>query len=314
MPKYSPLEPVYHPIFEQYGIQVLIKRDDLIHPIISGNKWRKLKYNIDNVKEHQLKGIVSFGGSYSNHIHAVSFACKINKLNSVGIIRGEEEYANNATLSQAQKWGMKLEFINRKSYKERNNPVFLQQLQNRYPDYYIVPEGGSNELAIRGVKEVCHELKHQTKFDTLITPVGSAGTMSGLILGDNEEHNIIGIAVLKQAEYLNTTIKSFLSTNDHNFTNWKLLSEFHCGGYAKFSQENLADIVAFSKVTGIPFEPIYSGKMVLALLTLVKQGYFAKGHRIVLLHTGGLQGLAGLAEQKRVNLNQWQLPSAPEVD
>ena len=311
----SPIQTIYHPLFQQHNIEVQIKRDDLIDPVISGNKWRKLKYNVEHVKEIGFEGILSFGGGYSNHIHALSYLCKQQNLKAVGIIRGEPHYQNNCTLSQAKQWGMSLKFVNRSTYRLRNESEYLQQLQDQYPNHLIVPEGGSNALALQGVAEICHELKQQTEYDTLITPVGSAGTITGLIHGDMNQHNILGIAVLKQQDYLKNEVVELLNQVTHTSsdlaTNWDILSQFHGGGYAKFSQKDLQQLSEFIHMTNIPFEPIYSGKMILALLDLVSQGFFKPKHRIVLLHTGGLQGIAGLIEQNKLKADEWPLP--PEL-
>lgn len=312
MSKPSILQKLNHPLFERYNLNVQIKRDDLIDPIISGNKWRKLKYNLQHVQTKGFKGIISFGGAYSNHIHALSYACYKNQLNSIGIIRGEADYANNYTLSQAKKWGMNLQFVDRKTYRQRDEEEYLQELSKQHPKYFIIPEGGSNTLALRGVAEVCEELHLQTQYDTLLTPVGSAGTISGLILGDNNQHNILGIAVLKQKNYLHDSVNTLLKNDGKSqpMKNWKILNDYHCGGYAKFSHKNLKTLKEFSAITGVLFEPIYSGKMILALLDLIEKGYFEENHHIVLLHTGGLQGLGGLIEQNKLKKDEWPLPLA----
>ena len=308
----SPLQKIHHPLFEHHSIQVSIKRDDLIHPIISGNKWRKLKYNLKEVKKRNLSGVVSFGGAYSNHIHALAYAAQQEELKCIGIIRGEQVYANNFTLSWARHWGMELKFVDRATYRTRYENDFLEKLQQQYSDYYLVPEGGSNALAIPGMAEVIDELNQQTEFDTLITPVGSGGTLAGLISGDNNQHQLIGVAVLKQAEYLRQEIARLLS-NTTKHTNWQLLTQYHDSGYGKFSQQNAKTIKNFIKETGIPFEPIYSGKMLAAFIDLVTKGYFPANHKIVLLHTGGIQGLGGLAERKKIMASEWPLPPVPPV-
>jgi 1-aminocyclopropane-1-carboxylate deaminase len=309
MANFSKLQTLQHPLFEQYQLHVQIKRDDLIDPIISGNKWRKLKYNIKHVKEKGYKGIISFGGAYSNHIHALAFACKQHDLHAIGIIRGERHYAENFTLSKASKWGMALHFVDRQTYRERHTAHYLQQLSQQFPDYFIIPEGGSNRLALQGVAEICHELNSQTQYDTLISPVGSAGTISGLITGDDNQHKIIGIAVLKQTDYLTKEVSMLLNDQQgKTFNNWQIFNNYHDGGYAKFSPDNLKKLHAFSATTGVPFEPVYSGKMVLALLDLIENGYFPPHHNIVLLHTGGLQGLGGLIEQNKLKASEWPLP------
>lgn len=308
----SKLQQLYHPLFIKHDVQVQVKRDDLIHPIISGNKWRKLKYNLAHVKQHKnMNGVLSFGGSYSNHIHALAFACYQQGLPCIGVIRGEEGYANNFTLTWARHWGMKLHFVDRKTYRHRHDVDYITQLQQTYSDYFIIPEGGSNQLAIPGVSEVITELNQQTEFDTLITPVGSGGTLAGLISGDcntnAKQHKLLGITVLKGADYLKGEVQNLLkkSAKHHH---WELLTDFHRGGYAKFSPLDATRILEFNHSTGVNFEPVYSGKMVLALLDLLEQGYFAKGERIVLLHTGGMQGLGGMIERGLLNKRDWDMP------
>ncbi len=305
MPNSSPITTIQHPIFAHAKIKVYVKRDDLIHPIISGNKWRKLKYNIEAAKASGKTGIVSFGGAYSNHIHALSYACKLNQLNAVGIIRGEPHYQNNATLSQASSWGMDCQFVDRLTYKRRSHAGYLAQLQKMYANYLIVPEGGTNQLALKGVAEVITELDQQLNYDTIITPVGSAGTISGLISADNNRHQILGINVLKGAHYLKEEIEHLLSNQTHTLNNWRLFNDFHLGGYAKFSTDDANTLANINQQMGITFEPVYSGKMMLGFLTLVEQGYFEAGQTVVLLHTGGLQGINGLLERKKLASDQW---------
>jgi len=308
----SKLQPLHHPLFAKHNVQVAIKRDDIIHPIISGNKWRKLKYNIEHVKQTpKFKGILSFGGCYSNHIHALAFACFEQNIPCVGIIRGEAAYADNFTLSWAKHWNMTLCFVDRKTYRRRHDLDYLAELQQQFPHYFIVPEGGSNKYAISGVSEVITELEQQTEFDTLITPVGSGGTLAGLITGDahnKEKHKILGVAVLKDAQYLASEIKTLIPSTINTHKKWQLLTQFHRGGYAKFSQQDASRIIEFSKVTGVDFEPVYSGKMILAFLDLLEDGYFFSGERIVLLHTGGMQGLGGMIERGLLKAEDWPMP------
>ncbi len=304
----SRLERIFHPLFEKHQLIVSIKRDDSIHPIISGNKWRKLKYNLHFAKKNKYTGIISFGGSFSNHIHALAYASQQQGLKSIGIIRGEANYASNYTLTMAQQWGMTLNFVDRKTYRLRDDTNYLNSLQQKYPDYLLVPEGGSNKLALTGVGEIIAELNQQCEFDTLLTPVGSGGTLAGLIQADNNQHKLLGISVLKQDGYLTEQVNHLLS-KDSYFNNWQILSAFHRGGYAKFNKEDEQRIVNFNQQTGFVFEPVYSGKMILALLDLIEQGLFPKGERIVLLHTGGLQGIGGMLERKLLNGDDWSVPN-----
>jgi len=305
----SPLQKIQHPLFDKYQLEVHVKRDDLLHGIISGNKWRKLKYNLEQLKKTNYKGALTFGGSYSNHIHAFAYACMQHNIPCIGVIRGEERYASNFTLRWARHWGMQCHFVDRKTYRRRFETEFLDELAELYPNYFIIPEGGSNNLAIPGVAEVVVELNQQTEFDTLMTPVGSGGTLAGLISGDTvancKQHRVLGIAVLKGAEYLVDEVKALLTPEGEKHRSWQLLTEYHRGGYGKFSASDAQRIIAFNYQTGVTFEPVYSGKMILALLDLIEQNYFKPHERIVLLHTGGLQGLGGMLEQGRLSPKDW---------
>ncbi|WP_286262997.1 1-aminocyclopropane-1-carboxylate deaminase/D-cysteine desulfhydrase [Thalassotalea atypica] len=307
----SRLEQIDCSLFKKHRVNVFIKRDDLIHPIISGNKWRKLKGNLAEAKRQNKKGIVSFGGAYSNHIHALAYACHQHKLSSIGIIRGESQYQDNFTLSWARYWQMQFKFVDRKTYRKRHEKDYLAELAIMYPDHFVVPEGGTNSFALSGVGEVISELNQQLDYDTIMLPVGSGGTISGLIKADHDQHEILGVAVLKQNGYLLDEITQLLPNTAHHYGNWRLLEDFHCGGYAKFSAQHCQRIIEFIDESQIPFEPVYSGKMLLALLDLVEAEYFPENHTIVLLHTGGLQGLGGLAERKLIKATQWLVPSGP---
>ena len=316
----SPLQQIEHPLFKKHQLKVFIKRDDLIHPIISGNKWRKLQGNLSFAKQSKKRGILSFGGAYSNHLHALAYACQQHQLSATAIIRGEENYQSNYTLRWAKHWGMKLQFVNRQTYRQRSDLSYLKSLQLAYPDYLIVPEGGSNEYALSGLAELVTELNQQVDYDTLMLPVGSGGTVAGLVKADQNRHNILGIAVLKQGAYLIDQINQLLGITEATspYINWQLITELHRGGYGKFSNEDCLRLAQFTALTGIPFEPIYSGKMLLALLDLIEQGYFPSGHRITLLHTGGIQGLGGQLErgllpEEFVKAIQSHLPPAPQA-
>jgi len=294
---YSPLQKVNHPLLLTKGITLSIKRDDLIHPDISGNKWRKLKHNLIYAKENNRNQIITFGGAFSNHIHALAAAAYHLKLNTIGIIRGEAHYASNPTLSQAKKWGMQLQFVDRYNYRLKEEKSYLEKLQLDYPEAFIVPEGGSNKLAIPGVVEVIAELLQQCEqpIDHLFTATGSGGTLAGLISGALQytpKTNIHGVAVLKDANYLGNKVSNMVS--DISPARWQLHTQFHEGGYGKISQPLALFCQDFSRITNIPIEPIYTGKMLFALWQLITNDYFSPGSNIVALHTGGLQGLAGL--------------------
>lgn len=300
----SPLQRINHPLLLEKQITLSVKRDDLLHTHISGNKWRKLKYNLIEARKNKIYHILSFGGAYSNHIHALAASGFYFGFKTTGIIRGEVHYANNPTLKQAQQWGMELHFVTRKEYKQRNDKEYLHKMQQRFPNTMILPEGGSNALALTGIDELCQEILTQTNnnVDHVITAIGSGATLAGLIAGfSNRSKNtkITAIAVLKEAGYLNNQVLSLLQqANKKIAVKWTLHTQYHGGGYAKVST-SLSDFCHnFEKNTNIPIEPIYTGKMFSALFELIEEDYFQPGEHIVALHTGGLQGRQGLQQQK----------------
>lgn len=299
---HSPLQAIKHPLLTQKQIFLSIKRDDLLHPDVSGNKWRKLKYNLIHAHQSGYQHLLSFGGAYSNHIHALAAACYHLNLKCSAIIRGEAHFANNPTLTDARSWGMDLHFVDRKTYRLREQSDYLLKLQKQFPDALIIPEGGSNKQALLGVAEIVEELfvESQREIDHLFTATGSAGTLSGLINGVKKQQmdtKVHGIAVLKGADYLLDKVQNFINQES---TNWYLHSQFHHGGYAKITPELKLFCQTFTQATGVPIEPIYTGKMFYALWQLIEQDYFHKGEHIVALHTGGLQGLAGLKKHNKL--------------
>ncbi|MEL0641165.1 pyridoxal-phosphate dependent enzyme [Pseudoalteromonas aliena] len=272
------------------NIYLGVKRDDLLHPLISGNKWRKLKYNLVHMKELNKTELLTFGGAFSNHIHACAAAGKEFNIKTHAIIRGPELDSDNPTLQFAKQCGMQLHVVNRIEYKQRYDQRYLETLQRRFPNAFIIPEGGTNEHALLGCKELVHSLPEH---DYLVCPTGSGGTLAGLIEGSKANTHIIGIAVLKQAQYLNAEVKK-LSSKAEKQDNWQLLTDFHDGGYGKFSPALWQFCQEMNHTYNLPLEPIYSGKMMYALWKLIEQDYFPPGSKIIAIHTGGLQGLNGL--------------------
>lgn len=277
-------------LLKNKNISVSIQRDDLIHPLISGNKWRKLKYNLANMQKLGKTELLTFGGAFSNHIHACAAAGKEFGLTTHAIIRGPELDSNNPTLEFAKQCGMKLHVVNRIEYRRRNDDDYLKSLQARFPSAYILPEGGTNSFALLGCAELAKSLP---KHDYLICPTGSGGTLAGLIEGSEETTQIIGVAVLKQADYLKKEVGK-LSNKADKQNNWQLLTDFHDGGYGKFTPELWQFCQKMSDEHQLPLEPIYSGKMMYALWQLIEKDFFPTGSKIMAIHTGGMQGLNGL--------------------
>ena len=291
----SPLHQLQHPLLDAQGVRLWCKRDDLIHPLLSGNKWRKLKYQLQQADALGKTRLISFGGAYSNHIHALAAAGHLTGLRTTGIIRGEPEAVSNATLSAARGWGMELVFVDRQSYRRRQDPDWLAQFMA--PDSLLVPEGGSGPLAIPGVAELVAEVPFSP--DLWVLPCASGGTLAGLVAGKRAQEQILAIAVLKGGGFIHDEVCR-LHPAAADTAGWRIALDHHDGGYAKFSPALWQWVQAFSAQTGLPLEPIYSGKAMWGLFRELATGHIPRGSEIVFIHTGGLQGLAGLREQGRL--------------
>ena len=267
------------------GINISIKRLDLVHPHISGNKFFKLKYNLLTAQKQGYKKLLTFGGAYSNHIAATAYAAQLFGFESLGIIRGEElaSKALNTTLNTAQQFGMQLQFVTREAYRQKQSLGYLAQLQQDYPDYYVIPEGGTNSLAIQGCQEILNKQDCEN-FDLICCAVGTGGTITGLIEASHPQQQVLGFSALK-GDFLAREIQQLTHK-----TNWKITDQYCCGGYAKTTPELLQFIRTFEHQHQIPLEQIYTGKMLLGLTDLIQQGTFPKDHRILVIHSGGLQG------------------------
>ncbi|WP_349920694.1 1-aminocyclopropane-1-carboxylate deaminase/D-cysteine desulfhydrase [Aeromonas veronii] len=291
----SPLYPVQHPLLDVHGVRLWCKRDDLIHPTLSGNKWRKLKYHLLQAKREGKHHLLSFGGAYSNHIHALAAAGHRAGLRTTGIIRGEADSVSNSTLRAASEWGMTLQFVDRQSYRRRQDSEWLAQFETQHT--LIVPEGGSSPLAIPGVAELVAEVPFSP--DLWVLPCASGGTLAGLVAGKREAEQILAIAVLKGGAFIHDEVCR-LHPPAASTPGWRIALDHHDGGYARFSREMWQWVQAFGAQTGLPLEPIYSGKAIWGLFRELAAGHIPRGSEIVFIHTGGLQGLAGLREQGRL--------------
>ena len=284
----------------QNDISLFIKRDDLIHPIISGNKFRKLKYNLIEAKNQKKITLLTFGGAFSNHILAVSAAGKEYGFDTIGIIRGEElesKIETNPTLKKAKEFGMVFDFISREEYRNKNNPEFLKKLKGKFGEFYLIPEGGTNEFAIKGCEEILTE--DDKNFDFICCAIGTGGTISGIINSSNENQKILGFPVLK-GDFLTEDIRKFAKKD-----NWELVTDYHFGGYAKYDATLIEFINNFYEKHQIPLDPIYTSKMVFGVLDLIEKEYFPPKSKILVIHTGGLQGINGInAILKQKNLTE----------
>ncbi len=288
-------EPIIQQIHEEFldklGIRLCIKREDLLHTFVSGNKWRKLKYNLIEAHEKGHDTLLTFGGAYSNHIYATAAAAKEAGFKSIGIIRGEEHLPLNPTLDFAGKNGMVLHYMDRSTYREKASQDVLNQLKNKFGRFYLIPEGGTNLLAIKGASEIITE--NVKKFDYLCTSVGTGGTLAGMIKGMRGSRNIIGFSALK-GDFLTSEVQHLLQLADaHHLDNWQINSEYHFGGYAKVKQELMEFMKDFEEKHQLLLDPIYTAKMMFGLFDMIKKGHFKERTSILVIHTGGLQGRAG---------------------
>jgi len=292
----SPIQKVHLAEWEEKNLQVFIKRDDLLHKYVQGNKWRKLKYNLLEAKRLGKKQLLTFGGAFSNHIHATAAAGQMFGFETVGLIRGDELERLSPTLEFAQAAGMRLIYLDRTTYRRRKDADFLSEMADKFPDAYIVPEGGSNALALKGVGEIVDEVDEQIKDRPSMiwcVGVGSGGTMAGIIRAVKETDTVMGFSSLK-GDFVDEMVASFL---DKPYMNWQIWKDAHFGGFAKWKPELIDFINTFYESTGIPLDPIYNGKLWYRLNDLILADNFPKGSQIMVIHTGGLQGIVGFRQR-----------------
>jgi len=275
---------------------IFIKREDLIHPEISGNKWRKLKYNLMEAESLGKKTLLTFGGAYSNHIYSVSAAGKEYNFKTIGFIRGEKYNPLNSTLQFAVNCGMELRYLNRKTYKNRNDKNFQEELLQEFNDAYLVPEGGSNSFAVKGCAEIINDIN--IDFDYICCACGTGGTLAGIVAGLNDNNKALGFSVLKSGGFLKEDVKNLIeSYNGKTYTNWDINLDYHFGGYAKINYELISFINEFEIINNIKLDPIYTGKLMFGIYDLLKTGFFKKNETIIAVHTGGLQGNEGMKKK-----------------
>jgi 1-aminocyclopropane-1-carboxylate deaminase len=286
--KPSILTKINDPVLEQYPIELWMKRDDLLHPVISGNKWRKLKYILDHALSLDVDTIISMGGAYSNHLHALAYVGKVLGLKTIGIIRGEKPETLTPTLLDMKSWGMELEFVSRSDYRLLRQYKEWHDLPGLKLGQYWLPEGGAQMLALKGVAELVTDI--EIPYDTLCVPCGTGTTLAGIVDAVPRQATVLGFAALKNAGFLSAEVGAMLSQPRNN---WRINLDFHFGGFAKINAGLSAFSDDFELKTTIPLEPVYTGKMMYAVYDLIKKHYFKPGQRIIAIHTGGLQGKRG---------------------
>lgn len=286
---------IIHRDLEGTGVNLFIKREDLIHESISGNKWRKLKYNLEVAKTQGHKKLLTFGGAYSNHLYAVAAAGRLSGFETIGVVRGEPGAGLNPTLRFAVNCGMTLHYLSRTEYREKYSGKILGRLKNQYDQFYLIPEGGSNLQGVKGCAEMVNEI--ESKYDLICLACGTGGTLAGILEGLNERSFVLGIPVLKNGSFLRIEIDKLNSEySGRTFSNYRLNTRYHFGGYAKFTDELTNFINEFKTSTGIPLDPVYTGKMMFGVFDLIRNGRL-RDMNILAIHTGGLQGIAGFNER-----------------
>ena len=287
---YSPVQQIHEKLFDEQGLKLFIKRDDLIDPIISGNKWRKLKFVLRDARSLGKSHLVTFGGAYSNHLLATAAAAAKFGFSSTGIVRGEE--VNNDTLFLCRLYGMNLLFTDRDSYRDKL--ALFTQYFGSDTDAYFIDEGGASVLGAQGVSELIGELPET--FDHIFCACGTGTSAAGIINGISDAKlstNFHGVPVLKNGEFLRTDIDAYLN----NPADYKLHTDYHFGGYAKTDEALISFIKNFTSSTGILIDPVYTGKMLFAIYDLTAKSFFKPGDRILAVHTGGIWGMLGMKEK-----------------
>lgn len=286
----TPLHELSGELIERSGIKLYIKRDDLIHPTVSGNKWRKLKYSLLEAGKQNQKALLTFGGAYSNHLFATAAAGNALGFQTIGIVRGEDYGQNETpTLRFCRQQNMNLHFISRQEYKLRNSDEYLQEIARKFGHPFVIPEGGTSELALQGVGEMVLEVGNQLSKspDYYAVPAGTGGTAAGIL---SSGVNVLAFSALKGGGFLEKDINNLLKPDGRN-GNLSLFTDYHFGGYAKVKPELLEFMDQFKNDYGIQLEQVYTAKMFFGLFDLIRRDFFSRGSVIVAVHTGGLQGL-----------------------
>jgi 1-aminocyclopropane-1-carboxylate deaminase len=311
-----PLQQINSEIARDAGVDLYVLRLDLMHPWVNGNKWFKLKYNLLEAKEKNFTTLLTFGGAYSNHIYATAAAGNLFGFHTIGVIRGEERLPLNPTLSFAVQQGMQLVYLNREMYRQRHTPALQEYLRQRFGEVFIIPEGGSNLNGVRGCTEIVSDAMptagYAYAFDYICVACGTATTLAGIALSLHEGQKAIAFPVLKNGAFLAQEIESLLTnylasglpTPYSSPASWELVCDYHFGGYAKVNDDLLLFCQQFTQEHGIPLDYVYTAKMFYGVMDLLQQGFFCKGvpqrgcrrHRLLLVHTGGLQGNVGMEQ------------------
>lgn len=277
--------------------QVSVLRLDLLGGRAPGNKAFKLRHNLEIVRQTGVRRIVSFGGAWSNHLHALAAAGEELGLETVGLVRGEASEADTPTLVDARAWGMRIERISRDEYRRRNDPGYLADVESRFRPCLVIPEGGANTASLQGCTEIGRLVQpHCRGATTVVLPVGTGSTLAGLAAALAPPAEVLGVSALKGATDLEQRVRGLLAASGLGAAvPWSIDHGYHCGGFARCTAQLRNFILEFERVQGIPLEPVYTGKMMCAIHDLIGRGHWQPGEKVLAIHTGGLQGRRGYA-------------------
>lgn len=289
------LQSVPWKLFYDHDVSLNLWREDLNHPLISGNKFYKLKPNLYQALQQECTQVLSFGGPWSNHLHALAWAAREHGLKSIGVVRGEIGPELTPTLQDCQDWGMTLVPCSRTDYRRKEQPEFLSELSQEFPGAFIIPEGGSNPLAIHELKNLWNNIRQKAgDFDWVFVATGSGGTLAGLTEAKDYSCKLIGVQAVAEGDATLNRIEAWLKSTNLGVEIWQ---DGHLGGFAKVTPE-LADLIhQMESRFAISLDPIYTGKTLLRIYQALKQRVFKPGDRVLMLHTGGLQGLRGMRDR-----------------
>lgn len=301
-----PLVAIQEDFIQSKGANLFLLREDLIHPTISGNKWRKLKYNIEEARKQGMDKLLTFGGAYSNHIAAAAYAGKLAGLKTIGVIRGDQHQELNTTLFEAKKNGMSLKFVLRESYRKKYEASFLEELKAEWGDFYMLPEGGTNVLAVKGCAEILSSINNS--FDMVCCACGTGGTLAGIIASMDSNQKALGFPVLKGGDFLKKDVEHLLKQYANKYMvpplmgSWELCVKYHFGGYAKVTAELIEFVQRFYQKHDIALDLIYTGKLFYGIYDLIRNTSQLDGKTVLAIHTGGLQGNKGMEERLGIQL------------
>jgi len=288
-----PLEVFQHPLLTQNNISLHIKRDDLLHPVVSGNKLYKLMLNLEQFKHQHKKTLITFGGAYSNHLHATAFMGKKLGIQTVAIVRGEQLVPLNPTLKDCTDWGMIIEPVSRGLYRQKQQAPEIQSIIDKYSSPYVVPEGGANRLGVLGAAKMLDGV-NQKKLDVVVVACGTGVTMAGIISACEPHVRVVGFPALKAEKWMKDEVQGWLDAVACESHNWALQHNHHFGGYGKTKPELLEFMADMEANYNLLLDPIYTGKAFYGLLRMIESGEIAKGSKVLFVHSGGLQGRRGL--------------------